>query len=109
MAKLCPACSKANPTTANYCYYDGRHLSQEGHEGPLQVGTLPLPIAVLLSRRAKLRQFQSTGPGLRCALGRSEGRCWPTAPGTRFSSRLADSIWRSPPSKPPKNPTSTSG
>ncbi len=39
---LCPACSKANPATANYCYYDGRHLSHEGQEGPLRVGTLPL-------------------------------------------------------------------
>ena len=44
MAKLCPACSKANPATANYCYYDGRHLSLEGQEGPLQVGALPLPM-----------------------------------------------------------------
>ena len=44
MAKLCPACSKANPATANYCYYDGRHLSLEAREGPLQVGALPLPM-----------------------------------------------------------------
>ncbi len=43
MAKLCPACSKANPATADYCYYDGRNLSQQGQAGPLQVGTLPLP------------------------------------------------------------------
>ncbi|HBI45172.1 MAG TPA: hypothetical protein DDY78_20295 [Planctomycetales bacterium] len=44
MVKLCPACSKANPATAIYCYYDGRHLSLEGQEGPLLVGTLPLPM-----------------------------------------------------------------
>ena len=40
---LCPACSKANPANANYCYYDGRSLSHGGQQGPLQVGALPLP------------------------------------------------------------------
>ena len=44
MAKLCPACLKANPATASYCFYDGRHLSLNGQEGPVQVGTLPLPM-----------------------------------------------------------------
>jgi hypothetical protein len=44
MAKLCPACSKANPATASYCFYDGRHLSLNGQEGPLQIGALPLPM-----------------------------------------------------------------
>ena len=49
MAKLCPACSKANPATASYCYYDGRHLSNEGDEGPLQVGTQPFPMPFCFS------------------------------------------------------------
>ena len=44
MTTVCPACSKANPATASYCYYDGRHLSNEDDEGPVQAGTLPFPM-----------------------------------------------------------------
>src|SRR5689334_22940247 len=44
MAVVCPACSKANPAGARFCYYDGRHLSDKDHGGPLHMGTLPFPM-----------------------------------------------------------------
>src|SRR5688500_5471675 len=44
MSRQCPACSKTNPDDALYCYYDGRNLSKDRQEGPLQLGTLPFPM-----------------------------------------------------------------
>jgi hypothetical protein len=41
MASQCPACSKTNPPHALYCYYDGRALSKDRQDGPLQLGTMP--------------------------------------------------------------------
>jgi hypothetical protein len=45
MPTQCPACSTVNPEDAFYCYYDGRALSTERAQGPLQVGSLPFPTA----------------------------------------------------------------
>ncbi len=41
MASQCPACARINPADAYYCFHDGRLLSNEGRQGPLQVGSLP--------------------------------------------------------------------
>src|SRR5438128_977938 len=43
MASQCPACKRINPADAYYCFYDGRLLSNDGRQGPLQVGSLPFP------------------------------------------------------------------
>jgi hypothetical protein len=41
MASQCPACGRRNPADAYYCFYDGRLLSSDGRQGPVQVGSLP--------------------------------------------------------------------
>lgn len=81
MAKLCPACSKANPPAANYCYYDGRNLSQENHGGPLQVGALPFPMPFCFSDGQGCANFNQLG--LAC-----DAR-WDEAKGL-----LADGTWQ---------------
>jgi hypothetical protein len=43
MSRKCPACSKINPQDAFFCYFDGRLLSNENHQGPMNVGSLPFP------------------------------------------------------------------
>ncbi|GEM_PF-429222 len=82
MATLCPACSKTNPANANYCYYDGRHLSQEGHDGPLQIGTLPFPMPFCFSDGQGCANFNQLA--LACDERWDEAR-----------SLLADGIWPS--------------
>ena len=47
--KQCPACSKTNPADAVFCYYDGRNLSHDNHEGPLRIGSLPFPMPFCFS------------------------------------------------------------
>ncbi len=40
----CPTCSRVNPSTAAYCYYDGRGLNAAALAGPVGLGTLPFPL-----------------------------------------------------------------
>lgn len=49
MALRCPACSKTNPEDALYCFYDGRPLAKDRHDGPMQMGTMPFPMPFYFS------------------------------------------------------------
>src|SRR5262245_17053026 len=40
----CPTCSRANPTNAVYCFYDGRALDKSGQQAPMGIGTRPFPL-----------------------------------------------------------------
>lgn len=41
MAQTCRQCSRSNPASAAYCYYDGNPLGTHVNGGPVRVGTQP--------------------------------------------------------------------
>src|ERR1044071_3236358 len=45
MAIQCPTCSRVNPASATYCFYDGRALDKAGVQGPIMgLGTRPFSL-----------------------------------------------------------------
>src|SRR5262245_295788 len=40
----CPTCSRANPASAVYCFYDGRALREAGEQAPVGLGARPFPL-----------------------------------------------------------------
>src|SRR2546421_3081477 len=41
----CPTCSRVNPASAAYCFYDGRALERTGEQEPVEgLGTRPFPL-----------------------------------------------------------------
>src|SRR5262249_30899682 len=43
MSQLCSRCSRANPSEAAYCYWDGALLAGHAAAGPVNPGTQPFP------------------------------------------------------------------
>ncbi len=80
MLRECPVCSKINPADAQYCYYDGRALSKELQQGPLNLGTLPFPSSLYFSDGQACANFNQVA--LACDTHWEEARAL-----------LSDGIW----------------
>lgn len=82
MILQCPTCSKINPADARYCFYDGRPLSKERQDGPLQLGTMPFPMPFCFADGQRCDNFNQLA--LACSERWDEARSllaegyWPT-------------------------------